>query len=142
MSNLDGFAKSRLIWRQFQDGSLTEDAFEKFIQGVCQLATEHALRSVPNTIQNLLANAVELRKVSQDFYKNYSDLEPHKGLVVKVMEQVESKHPGKSYEEIAQKTAEETRRRLRAGEGLNMNRESKPSNGKINESLNSLLEQI
>ena len=74
--------------------------------------TEHILLLLPGVISHLINNISTMKIASEQFYEKNKDLVPHKEIVGTVIEQIESKYPGKSVEEILGLAADEVRQLL------------------------------
>jgi len=90
----------------------TKEGLEEVLTRICALAVEDALRVLPTVVRSLVAQAALSKKAADTFYLENRDLEGHKELVARVVEELESKSPGKTYADILNSAAPEIRKRL------------------------------
>lgn len=101
---LQAFLTEDEIDRIIDEPQLLNTAFNRAI-GVMQQNMQGVIQAEVNR-QILVSRAVS------DFYSSNQDLAPYGGFVKFVMSEVESKNPTKTYAEIFQLTADESRKRL------------------------------
>jgi hypothetical protein len=87
-------------------------------------SNEQLLRSVPDAINYQVETKAKLKKLSEDFYTSNKDLEPFKKVVAVVFEELASKNPGKSFDEIIKGVAPEVRSRLNLVKKATENKQS------------------
>lgn len=88
---------------------LFKSKMEKIVEGRVQ----EVLRAIPNTINSVVDQRVELRIAASDFYRENPDLIPYKQYMGVVANEVFGKDPNLGYEEGFKKTGEEVRKRLK-----------------------------
>ena len=76
-------------------------------------AVETMMRLLPSIIGNLLKQASSLHDLKEQFYSDNSDLNNHRPVVAKVIEEFELKNPGGDIKELLKKAAPEARRRIK-----------------------------
>lgn len=91
---------------------LLNDLYKKTISDARQLVGEAVLRSIPDIVRANVTIINDLQKASDEFYSTNEDLKPFKKVVATVFEEVASENPGKPFNEIFPKVADEARKRL------------------------------
>jgi hypothetical protein len=97
---------------------LTRDPkeFNKLLNDIYQKASvdagEKLLKNIPEVIKTQLQVQQELMNMADTFYKANEDLKPYKKNVALIFEELQSKNPDKSYEELMTSVATETRKKL------------------------------
>lgn len=102
------------------------DQFCSYIMQIVKLAVEESLKILPQTMSHLSKQVDYLKMLSTKFYSENKDLVPHKPLVAKTIEQVESENPGMPYEDILKISA--TKARSLVSEASKISSQSHTSN--------------
>lgn len=84
---------------------LNYDQFCTYLRHLVKLCVEESLKSLPNVMSHISAQAAYLKDMSNKFYKDNKDLMPYKRLVAETIEKLEAENPGLSYEDILKKAA-------------------------------------
>ena len=99
-------------------GFLTEDELDRIIDepGLINVALERATQGfqqyIGQYVQNEVQRQLAVTKAVSDFYTVNEDLLPHARFVQYVMREIETTNPDKTYGEIFELSAKESRRRL------------------------------
>lgn len=107
---------------------------------VRQEAVEESLKVLPAVIQNLIASIGTIHEVSSKFYQDNPELVNHKKLVASIIQEVEADNPGSPFKEIADKAGLLTKERLKLNLNLSTDSADRPSDNKINEGLQNVME--
>lgn len=91
-------------YKRLMGSSMSYEEFNEMINEIVSSSVEQSLKMIPGVVDYMVRHATYLNQLSTDFYEKYPELAEHKGVVTKVLEQVESENPGKSYEELLNKT--------------------------------------
>lgn len=122
---------------RFCKGEMDISEVNAFIEGLINEGGERILRGLPQMVDFLVQQAGTVRKLADEFYRDYPDLVGHKDLVRKILEKVEAENPGKKYGELLKKVGPEVREKLRKHEEITA--VEKPfSLRKLNEDLGQL----
>lgn len=106
-SVLKAFLSEEEIDRVIDEPQLLNKAFERAIGSIEQ--------SMQRAIQAEVNRQVMVSRAVSDFYTSHEDLAPYGKFVQFVMSEVEKSNPDKTYAEIFQMTANESRKRLGLG---------------------------
>jgi|GEM_PF-3894341 len=79
---------------------LLNSVFEKGVATAKDLSTEQVLRSIPDIVKSNISIQTTLKEASDKFYNENEDLKPFKKTVAAVFEEVSSKNPDKSLDDI------------------------------------------
>lgn len=91
---------------------LLNSIYVKAVQDARTVISEKVLLSIPNIVKKNLDIMTTLKTLSEKFYTDNSDLEAYKPVVAKVYEELSSKSPAKTIEEIMKDVGPEVRKRL------------------------------
>lgn len=80
-------------------------------QGLQSLA-EHIYKTIPQVVQQSVAQQQSMQEMARQFYTDNSDLAQYKSFVGKVSEKITSDHPDWGMDKVMEETAKEARRRL------------------------------
>ena len=105
---------------QFDEITTSKEAFNKFlntfyqktISDSRQILGEGVLRSIPDVLRTNFQQMIALHEMRKEFYSNNKDLIPYAKVVASTMEEVAAKNPDKSYDELMNEVATETRKKL------------------------------
>ena len=98
---------------KIKDGSIEAGDLDRVFYRAERAAIEHTMRLLPDTIDYLIKQTMLLRNLSEEFYKNNSDLVNEKGLVKQLLEKVEADNPGMPYDKILDQVSHVARTRLK-----------------------------
>ena len=79
---------------------ITKEELAAVLLKVKQEAIEEALRILPSVAQSLVTQAAGIYELRSKFYAENPSYAGNKELVASVMEQVEHKHPGATYDKL------------------------------------------
>lgn len=109
--------------------------FNALLTAVVSVAREQALRVLPQLTQQMVEQKVTLQMAAKEFFTENKDLLPYRAFLASLSNEIESKEPNLSLEELFQKINEEGRKRLRlpkgsqgAGTQMIQNKETKTVN--------------
>jgi hypothetical protein len=108
---------------KIKDGSIEAGDLDRVFYRAHKVTIEHTMKILPDTIDYLIKQTMLLRNLSEEFYKNNSDLVNEKGLVKQLLEKVEADNPGMPYDKILDQVSNVARTRLKDLE--HANRDSK-----------------
>jgi len=91
---------------------LLNEIYAKAVKDTKGTMTEGVLRSIPDIVKTNVLAVTELKKASDQFYKDNEDLAPFKKVVGIVFEELAASSPDKKYSEILNEVATEARNRL------------------------------
>jgi len=94
-------------------GTLEEGDLNEIFYRAEKSAIEHTMKLLPDTIDYLIKQSLLLKNLSEEFYKNNSDLVNEKGLVKQLLEKVEADNPGMPYDKILDQVSNVARTRLK-----------------------------
>lgn len=92
------------------DEDAAKELLEKLFERSIHLATEQALRSLPNVVQSLITQVSSIKEAKDKFYAENKDLANNRELVAKTMQKLEAENPGLTLEAMLQKLAPEVRK--------------------------------
>lgn len=118
------------IRKKIDNNQLTSDDFEEILKDVMTQTSEHVLKMIPNVVSYIVKQSSYLKQLSEDFYLKHPELNNHKDLVTKLVQQTETENPGKSFEEILNLVAPKAKQHLKQFEQA-----SDPTTGKSNFNL-------
>ena len=114
---------------EFDDLINSKDGLNKLLNKVHQKAvidtSERLTRNLPESIRDTVVLIDNLRKSSEKFYEDNSDLKPFKKVVGTVFEELVTENPDMTHDEVYTKVAEETRKRLDLSKPTNKPKETK-----------------
>lgn len=84
----------------------------EFAKTEARSSAENVVRSIPDIVKSNVTMTARLKKIHDDFYNENKDLVMWKTAVGTVFEEMISKSPDKTYEELLPQVADEVRRRL------------------------------
>lgn len=96
----------------YEEVIASPEALNKVLNVVYNTAIEHLMRGVSPVIGRVVQEQTQLQALVSDFYKVNDDLIPHRSFVGFVTNEMASKHPDLSYEELFGKVGSEVRKRL------------------------------
>lgn len=79
---------------------LTYEQFCDFATRIIKKSVEESIRALPPVMVHLTSQTAYLKKLSDKFYDDNKDLNPHRPLVARVIEGVEADNPGMPYDRI------------------------------------------
>ena len=88
---------------------------------------EKVLRMIPDVIGNLITHHMTMQKTNQDFYTKHKDLQEHKDIVAKVLEQVEGDNPLLDHKDLMEKALPKIHEHIKLSSGLSMDAIDMPS---------------
>lgn len=91
---------------------LLNKIYEQAVNDARESASENILRSIPDIVRTNISTVANLKAASEKFYQDNPDLQPFKGAVAAVFEEIASENPDKEFSELLGTVAEESRRRL------------------------------
>jgi len=100
---------------------------EQEIQMLEDRIVEKVLLMIPDVIGNLITHHMTMNKTNQDFYKKHTDLQNHKDIVAKVLEQVEGENPLLDHQKLLDKALPKIHEQVKLSTGLSMEDVSMPS---------------
>jgi len=104
------------LYELTRDPRKFNDAINKALLDVynkaAKVATESALRSVPQIVSRSVETASVIQKAADDFYRDNEDLRPFKKFVAFVTTDIVSKNPDKDLVELLPEIASTTREKL------------------------------
>jgi hypothetical protein len=111
--------------------ALNELLNKVYKQGIefAQRLNESSIKSMPNVIRYNMKLMSDLQKLSDQFYKDNSDLEPYRETVANVFEKVASENTGKKFEDILGEVEKQVR------EKINLVKKASNGNNKKNPNL-------
>ena len=89
---------------------------------------EKSFLLVPEMVTALLQEKIVMSKLVEKFYTDNKDFMDHKDIVGSVIEEVESKNPGKKYEDILKKSTPIINERIKTVGKLDLKTFKKPEN--------------
>lgn len=117
----------------------TREEVDQLLESTKKQAVEEALRSLPFVVKSLFAQVGQISKLRETFYEKHKELASNKELTTRVMEEVEGKNAGYSYEKLLDETAKEAKRRLSGAKGMDNSVPEKPSRDQLKEGLDNIM---
>jgi hypothetical protein len=114
---------------------ITKEEFEARLIDLKHEAVEEALRVLPSVLQNLVVQVAHVKELRDNFYRDHPELDSHKEIVAKVVEEVEASNPGLIYDKLMEKVAPIARQRIKALSIVDSNN-GKPSLEKLDHLAN------
>lgn len=108
---LDGLNTKQLV-EKIKDGTIDAGDLDRVFYRAHRVTVEHALRILPGTIDYIMKQSMVLKKLSEEFYRNNSDLVNEKGLVAQLVEKVEADNPGLGYDKVLDQVEKLAKRRM------------------------------
>lgn len=95
---------------------------------VIQEALERILKALPETIGNLMKAQSMYKQLTENFYKENSELKEHSDIVREVVAKIESENPMADYSDILKNALPKIKDQLKMKKSLSMDT---PSNGAL-----------
>lgn len=115
-----------------QQAYLTEEELDQVIDNPALILTaiqraqqdtaRQFTQNLPTIVNQIVQQQVAVQAAVTEFYDTNKDLRPHANYVQFIMREIETKHSDKTYKELFQMAADESRKRL----GLNVQSSTKP----------------
>ena len=99
---------------------------------IVNAAVERALLLLPQVMSEIMQEKIALRRLAEQFFTDNPDFQKNKDLVGKTIEDVEGKHPGKSYSDILALARPLIKDRLNAIDSSDFTSTIKPPNQHYN----------
>lgn len=104
----------------FDEAMSSPESFNKLLNAVYQkgvkqskdISTESVLRNIPEIVKANILTVTSLQRAAENFYSNNEDLRPYSKTVATVWEELYAQNPDKTYEDLMNDAATETRKRL------------------------------
>lgn len=108
---------------------LTEEEKNSIIDEVTKAVLlavkEEILLCLPEVIGNLMVQHISHHELNKKFYATHKEFKDKKGIVAKIIEEIEGKDPLKSYEDILKEAVPEIKNRIKTMSTLDMTTVSK-----------------
>jgi hypothetical protein len=91
---------------------LLNNVYTKAVGDARNMLGEKVLRSIPDIVKTNINIMTKLKEASEKFYDDNKDLKPFKKVVASVFEELTSKNPDKTYEDLLTEVGNEARKRL------------------------------
>jgi len=102
---------------EFNNALSSRDGLNKLLTGVFQSGRQSMLLEVPEIASSQVQESIEQAMTYFSFYTEHRDLKPFGGLVVQMVQQVQTKNPGWKKDQILEEAATKTRELLRMARG-------------------------
>lgn len=97
----------------FQNSLESKAAFEKILTSVRDQAVERVVQSIPQLVQNMVKQQIYMNELSREFYQANEDLAGIRPFVGVIANEIASKNPGFTPEQVLENTATAVRERLK-----------------------------
>lgn len=142
-TNLEYLSKDQL-------NTLLNTVYKKGIESTRKSVTEEVLRRIPEVVKRNVEVASALKATADKFYSDNPDLQPFKKAVATVYEEISSANPDKTFADIVDEVAKESRKRLGLNKKVNKPTPQKPTlapgnsgkHRKAQEKVSPLLDEI
>jgi len=108
---------------------LTEEERNSIIDEVTKAVLlavkEEILLCLPEVIGNLMVQHISHHELNKKFYAAHKEFKDKKGIVAKIIEEIEGKDPLKKYEDILKEAVPEIKNRIKTMSTLDMTNVSK-----------------
>lgn len=108
----------------------TPEELEQLLNDTVQQTLEMAMRMLPGLLNQLITQAAHAKQLRDDFYTSNKDLDTHKDLTAKTLEQLQADNPGSTFEDLLKRLGPEVRKRIGKADSLSAKIE-KPSLDKL-----------
>lgn len=117
----------------------TKEEVDKLLQKLQHQTMENILKSLPFVVRSMVVSSSKRQELANKFYEMNKDLAENKSFFAEVMEQVEAKNPGDSFEIIMEKAAREARRRLSLNRPVDYQKPQRPTLEEIDRTINGVI---